>query len=92
MPPQPRPAVGIERPGCPYVHLSVRPSVDQVKIFGQGRISRPFNGSNLVFYMRVYLYETSKNIQSHDLMTYISRSTDFGGARGGGIRIPWTHF
>ena len=39
---------------------SVRPSVDQVKIFGQGRISRP---SKLIFYMRVYLYETSRDIQ-----------------------------
>ena len=50
---------GIERWGCPYVC----PSVDKVKIFVQGRISRPINGSKLIFYMRMYLCETSGNIQ-----------------------------
>ena len=59
MPPQPEPAGGKERSGCPYV----RTSVDQVKIFVQGRISRPINGSKLIFHMRMYLYETSRNIQ-----------------------------
>ena len=34
-----------------------------VKIFGQGRISRPVNSSKLIFHMRMYLYETSRNIQ-----------------------------
>ena len=28
--------------------------------------------------MRLYLYENSKIYMSHDLMTYISQSTDFG--------------
>ena len=75
--PWPRPAGGIERSGCPYVRTYVRPvrrsicpSEDQVKIFGQGRISRPINGSKLIFHMRMYLYETSRNIQKpwpHDL-------------------------
>ena len=37
---------------CAYVH----PSVDQVKVFVQGRISRPINGSKLIFYMRMYPY------------------------------------
>ena len=59
MPPRPRPAGGIERLGCPYV----RTSVDQVKIFVQGRISKPINGSKLIFHMRMYLYENSRNIQ-----------------------------
>ena len=53
------PAGGIERSGCAYV----RPSVDQVKFFVQDRISRPINGSKFIFYMRMYLYETSRNIQ-----------------------------
>ena len=44
---------------CLYVHLSV----DQVKIFVQGRISRPINGSKLRFHMRINLYQTSRNIQ-----------------------------
>ena len=50
----------------------------EVKIFVQGRISRSVNGSKLIFHMRMYLYETSRNIQykTHDIMTYISRSTD----------------
>ena len=51
---------------CAYVCLSE----DQVKIFGQSRISRPVNGSKLIFHMRIYLYETSRNIQEpwpHDL-------------------------
>ena len=41
----------------------VRPSVDQVNIFVQGRISRPIDGSKLIFHMRMYLYETNRNIQ-----------------------------
>ena len=52
------------------VRTSVRLSEDQVKIFVQGRISRPSNGSKLIFHMRMYLYETSRNIQEpwhHDL-------------------------
>ena len=44
---------------CAYV----RPSVDQVKMFVQGSISRPINGSKLIFHMRMYLYETNRNIQ-----------------------------
>ena len=59
MPPRPRPAGGIECLGCPYVHMSI----DQVKIFVQHRISRPVNGSKLIFHLRLYLYETSRNIQ-----------------------------
>ena len=53
-----------------YVRTSVRPSVDQVKIFVQSRISRPINGSKLICHMRMYLFETSRNIQEpwpHDL-------------------------
>ena len=60
------PLGGIERSGCPYVCASV----DQVKIFVQGRISKPINGSKLIFHLRMYLYETSRNIQKqwpHDL-------------------------
>ena len=49
--------------GLRVFELSVRPSEDQVKIFGQGRISRPINGSKLIFHMRMYLCETNKNIQ-----------------------------
>ena len=104
MPPRPRPTGGIERSCCPYVHPSVDhgkifvqgrisrpingsklifhmrvclclersgcPSIDHVKIFVQGRISRPINGSKLIFHMRMYLYDTSRNIQEpwpHDL-------------------------
>ena len=50
--------------------LSVSPSIDQVKIFVQGRILRPINGSKLIFHTRMYLYETSRKIQEpwpHDL-------------------------
>ena len=52
------------------VHAYVSSSVDQVKIFVQGRISRPINGSKLIFHMRMYLCEIRKNIQEpwpHDL-------------------------
>ena len=48
--------------------------MDQVKIFVQGRISRPINGSKLIFHMRMYLYEPVGIYKSHDLMTYISQS------------------
>ena len=65
--PRPRRVGGIERSGCLYAHTSVRPPVrtlvDQVKIFVQGRISRPINGSKLIFHMSIYLYGTSRNIQ-----------------------------
>ena len=59
MPPRPRLAGGMERLGCPYIPTSI----DHVKIFVQGRISRHFNGSKLIFHMRIYLYETSSNVQ-----------------------------
>ena len=48
MPLQPRPSGGIEHSGFPYMCMS---SVDQVNIFAQGRISRPVNGSKLIFHM-----------------------------------------
>ena len=54
MPPRPR-AVGL--PGALSVRVvrtCVRPSEDQVKIFGPGRISRPISGSKLIFHMRIY--------------------------------------
>ena len=56
--PQPWPARGIELSGFPYVRLSL----DQVKIFVQGRISRPINGSKLILHKRIYLYETSRKL------------------------------
>ena len=43
--PRPWSAGGIECSGCPYVH----PSIAQVKIFVQGRISRTINGRKLIF-------------------------------------------
>ena len=47
---------GIERSSClcvrACVRSCVRPSVGQVKIFVKGRISRPINGSKLIFHMR----------------------------------------
>ena len=56
-PTKPRPA-SIERSGCPYMCTSVRPSVvDQVKIFVQGSISRPINGSKLIYHLRMHLYQ-----------------------------------
>ena len=75
MPPRPRTAEGIEHSSWPCLRhadvrradinalLLVHPSVDQVKIFVQDRISRPINGSKLIFHMRMYLYDTSRNIQ-----------------------------
>ena len=61
--PWPRRAGGIKRSVCPYVRPYVRPSEDQAKMFGQGRISIPINGSKLIFHMSIYHYETSRNIQ-----------------------------
>ena len=63
------------------VHTCVHPSKNQVKGFAQGRISRPINGSKLIFRMRMYLYETSRNMQEpwpHDLYFMVHCS---GGAR-----------
>ena len=39
------------------IRVYVRLSVDQVNIFVQGRISRPFNGSKKIFHMRMYLWD-----------------------------------
>ena len=63
MSPRPWPVGGIERTGYPYMRKSVCPSVHQVKIFVQSRISTPINGSKFIFHMRMYLYETSRNIK-----------------------------
>ena len=35
----------------------------KVKIFVQGRTFSSTNGSKLIFYMRMYLYETGRNIK-----------------------------
>ena len=61
--PPPTPAAsahwGIERSDCPYartcIRAYVRPSVDQVKMSVQGRISMPVNGSKLITHMRAYV-------------------------------------
>ena len=73
MPPRPLPAGGIE-------FLYVRPSIDQVKIFVQGRISRPIHGSKLIFHMRMYLWDQQEYTRAmtswpifHGLLT-----SDFG--------------
>ena len=57
------PPEGIER-SCPCVRPSIHPPKDQVKIFGQGRISSSINGRKLIFHMRIYLCQTSRNIQN----------------------------
>ena len=49
--------------------LGLRPDI-KVKSFVQGGILSSINGSKLIFHMRVYPYETSRDIQetwSHDL-------------------------
>ena len=71
---RPRPAGGIERLGCPYVCTSI----DQVKIIVQGRISRPINGSKLIFHIRMYLCETSRNIQEPWPVFHGPLTSDFG--------------
>ena len=35
----------------------------KVNIFVHARISRPINSFKLIFHMRMYLYETSRNIK-----------------------------
>ena len=48
----------------PIFHSPLTSDFGQIiKVFVQGRISRPINDSNLIFHMRMYLYETSRNIQ-----------------------------
>ena len=58
--------------------MSVCPSVDQVNIFVQGRISRPINGSKLIFHMSMYLFETSRNIQEPWPIFHGPLTSDFG--------------
>ena len=68
MTPRPRPAGVIEHLGFPYVHTSVHASVSpetRLRFLCQDRISRPIDGMKLIFHMRIYLYETSRNIQEH---------------------------
>ena len=51
---------GLGLPGALSIRIvrtCVRPTEDQVKIFGPDRISRPINGSKLIFHMRIYLWE-----------------------------------
>ena len=73
MPSRPRPAGSIQLSGCPYV----RSSVDQVKIFVQGRFSILMVAS-WYFIWGCISTRPAGIYKSHDLMTYISRSTDFG--------------
>ena len=42
---------------------SVLGQIIKVKIFVQGRILSSNNGSKLIFHIRMYLYETSRNVQ-----------------------------
>ena len=86
---RPRPAGGIECSGLSvrftYVGTSVRPSVRSkirlrffTKVESQIKIKNVY-GCKLIFHMRIYLYETSRNIQEPWYMVrYISWSTDFG--------------
>ena len=57
----------IQEPWPPDLYFTVHwldfGQIFKVKVFVQGRISRPANGSKLIFHMRIYLYETSRNIQ-----------------------------
>ena len=50
----------------------------KAKVFVQGRILSSINSSKLIFHKRMYVYETTGMYKSHDLMTYILRSADFG--------------
>ena len=52
------------------VHWFLTGQIVKVKIFVQGRMLSSTNGSKLIFLMRMYCYETSKNIPEpwpHDL-------------------------
>ena len=51
--------VGLQQSDKTGTHYSpwVDMSVDQVNIFVQGRISRPINGSKLIFHMSMYLWD-----------------------------------
>ena len=72
---RPRPTRGIDRSGCAYVRCL---SVDQVNIFVQGRISRPINGSKLIFHMSMYLFETSRSMQEPWPVFHGPLTSDFG--------------
>ena len=53
----------------------------KVKIFVQGKISRPIYASKLIFHMRMYLYEISRNNQEPsppDLHIHGLLTSDFG--------------
>ena len=49
----------------------------KVKIFVQGRILSSTNGSKLIFHLRMYLYEASRNIEDPWPQPPISRSANF---------------
>ena len=60
----------------------------KVTIFVQGGISSSTNGSKLIFHMRMYLYETSRNIQepwSHDLYFTVCKIQTL-------VNFPWLRF
>ena len=77
-----------------YISLSTTSNFSQiikVKIFVQGRISRPINGSKLLFHLRMYIYEISRNIQEpwppdlYFTVCWLQTSADF--ACGSMIKI-----
>ena len=74
MPPWPRPAGGIERSGCAYI----RPSVAQVKIFVNGRISGTIDDSKLK--KRLLTYNGENNVSrlfTFEWFSLIAEKTTF---------------
>ena len=49
----------------------------KVKIFVQDRILSSSNGNKLIFHMRMYLYETSRNIQDPWPVFHGLQTSDF---------------
>ena len=60
----------------------------KLKIFVQGRMLSSTNGSKLIFHMRMYLYEASRNLQEpwpHDLYFTVSKLQTLA-------NFPWLRF
>ena len=74
MPPWPRPATGIKHSGCAYI----RPSVAQVKIFVQGRISGTIDDRKLK--KRLLTYNAENNVSglfTFEWFALIAKKTTF---------------
>ena len=78
MPPRPQPAGGMERSGCQYVCSSVRRPKTRLRFLAKVEYQDLLMEASWYFVWGYIIMRPTGIYKNHDLMIYISRSTDFG--------------